>query len=406
MIPGMLPRRGTRYGHERCFIENKGYLAMRSTKNGNMERAPRRLRGLSGRRIAVALGVAVLTLGGCTGGPDQARDETVAELYWPLPPEQPRIKYERSIRTRDDIGVTDTLSLTDSLLGERDQTPIKGLKKPYGVHVDRSGRMFVTDTGWGKVLVFDAANKKFDVWGVKGQGTLTKPIGVTSDASGRIYITDIAQQRIMVYDENGVFVTAMGGSGELQTPAGIALDDTRRRIYVADTRKHDIAVYDFDGRRVSTIGERGSEPGQFNYPTNVAVGRDGRLYVTDSMNFRVQILAPDGRPLKTFGSNGDRPGQFSRAKGIAVDSDGHIYVVDAAFGNYQIFDQDGRLMLYVGSIGQGDGQFRLPAGAYMAPDDKLYVVDQYNFRVQIFQYLGAPAADPAAASSTVAPPPQ
>ncbi len=379
---------------------------MRYTKSGYLAPAPRLPSRLSGRRVAVALGIAVLALGGCTGGSERAGDETVTELYWPLPPEQPRIKYVRSIRDRRDIGVTGDRSLADSLLGERDQAPIKALKKPYGVHVDMNGRIFVTDTGWGKVLVFDPANKKFDVWGLAGQGTLLKPIGVTSDSSGRVYITDIAQQRVMVYDGNGEFVTAMGGAGELHTPAGIALDESRRRLYVVDTRKHHIAVYDFDGRRVSTIGERGPEAGQFNYPTNLAVGPDGKLYVSDSMNFRVQILAPDGRPLKTFGSNGDRPGQFSRAKGIAVDSDGHIYVVDAAFNNYQIFDEDGRLMLYVGSIGQGDGQFWLPAGAYMGPDDKLYVVDQYNFRVQVFQYLGGDAAAPAAEPSAVAPMPQ
>lgn len=375
---------------------------MHHTTNGCFAagtRSPRRPRG---RAIAAILGVAVLALVGCTSSSEQATQQSDRDLVWPLPPEQPRIRYVGSVRSRADIGATDKISLADSLLGQKDQSPIKAMRKPYGVHVDKDGRMFVTDTGWGKLLVFDAPNKKFDVWGTRGQGALAKPIGVTSDSTGRVYVTDVAQQRVLVFDRDGEFVTAMGAAGELRTPTGIDLDEKRRRIYVVDTRNHDIAVYDFDGSRVSTIGERGGAPGQFNFPTNLAVGRDGRIYVTDSMNFRIQILAPDGRPLKAFGSNGDRPGQFSRAKGIAVDSDGHIYVVDAAFNNYQIFDEDGQLMLYVGSIGQDAGQFWLPAGAYMGPDDKLYVVDQYNFRIQMFQYLsrsGAPSAGDSAAAA-------
>jgi len=358
---------------------------------------------INGFAVASAVGLAVLALAGCAGNSDRAERKVEHDLVWPLPPEQPRIRYVGSIRSRADIGVTDRISLADTLLGAKDQSPIKAMKKPYGVHVDKDGRLFVTDTGWGKVLVFDAPNKKFDIWGRRGQGTLAKPIGITSDSAGRVYVTDVAQQRVLVYDRNGEFITAMGAAGELRTPAGIGLDEQRRRIYVVDTRNHDIAVYDFDGKRVATIGERGSAPGQFNYPTNLAVGPDGRIYVSDSMNFRVQILAPDGTPLKMFGSNGDRPGQFARAKGITLDSDGHIYVVDAAFNNYQIFDQDGRLMLYVGSIGQDEGQFWLPAGAYMGPDDKLYVVDQYNFRVQMFQYLPQAPASTAEDSAAAMP---
>lgn len=380
-----------------------GYLVMNPTKHPTFQPCEALPARSSRRRLSIAaiLGIAVLGLAGCAGD-SRTTAQPAEDLVWPLPPESPRIRYLGSIRSRDDIGAGGKTSLADALLGKKEQEPIESMRKPYGVHVDKDGRMFVTDTGWGKVLVFDAANRNFEVWGLSGQGSLSKPIGVTSDSTGKIYVTDVIQKRVMVYDSNGGFVTAMGSAGELHTPTGIAVNERQRRVYVADTRKHNIAVYDFDGRRVSTIGDRGTGPGQFNFPTNLAVGRDGRIYVTDSMNFRVQILAPDGRPLSMFGSNGDRPGQFSRAKGIAIDSENHIYVVDAAFNNYQIFSQDGELMLYVGSIGQSDGQFWLPAGAYMTPDDRLYVVDQYNRRVQMFQYVpqaaSAPAADAAATS--------
>lgn len=357
----------------------------------------RRNNGYAARIMAAALATALLALAGCTG--DAERREEPTDLVWPLPPEQPRIKYVASYRFREDVeeGLK-TTSFADALLGRKEEKRFDSLEKPQGVHVDRDGRLFVTDTSLGRVVLFDWQNKKFALWGDSGNGVLTKPVGVTSDSAGRIYVTDVVQKRVVVFDKNGDFVLAMGKEGELESPTGIALDEGRRRVYVVDTRKHNIAVFDFDGNLVTTLGERGKEPGQFNFPTNLAVGADGTLYVSDSMNFRVQILDPDGNPLKAFGKNGRQIGTFSRAKGIAVDSDGHIYVVDSSFNNIQIFNREGQLLLFVGSGGNDAGQFWLPAGAYIDSEDRLYVADQFNFRIQVFQYLGEPEEQPAPVS--------
>lgn len=367
----------------------------------------RRNNGYATLRIAAALAAIPLALGGCTGGAEQAREEETPELVWPLPPEQPRIRYVRSISSKKDIGAKDKVSLTSRILGEEDNTPFERMKKPYAVHADKDGRIFVADTGWGKLLVFDVANKKFDMWGRSGPGALTQPLGVTSDSQGRVYATDGVQQRVVVFDRDGKFVLAAGRKGELERPGGIVVNEALGRIYVADVKRHHIAVFDMTaGNLVATIGERGVEPGQFNFPTNLAIDRDGKLYVVDAMNFRAQILDPEGNALKTFGQIGDGPGSFARPKGIGVDPDGHIYVVDAAFNNFQIFDSDGALLLYVGAVGREPGQFWLPAGAHVDAQGRIYIVDQYNWRVQVFQYLGEPAAEPAAESSAVAPPPQ
>ena len=67
----------------------------------------------------------------------------------------------------------------------------------------------------------------------------------------------------------------------------MAYDDSRDRLYVADTRSHNIKAFDKDGKFLFTIGKRGSGDGEFNFPSYVAVDKNGRLYVTDSFNFRV-----------------------------------------------------------------------------------------------------------------------
>ncbi|MDH3476566.1 MAG: 6-bladed beta-propeller [Rhodospirillales bacterium] len=355
-------------------------LARSANRSGSWRRGWLGVLALSGLALALAA---------CAAPQKAEAPEEPIEFVWPMPPDKPRIKFIRSLSTERDVGIVKETSFADILLGKEDEDErIRHLEKPYGVHADREGRVFVGDTGIGKLVVFDIANKKYSVWGEAGNGALAKPGGITSDSQGRIYVTDAAQKRIVIFDRDGRFLSAIGQKGELDRPVGIAVNEALGRVYVVDTAKHQVAMYDIDGPLISTFGERGNEPGQFNYPTNLAMDRDGKLYVVDSMNFRVQVLDPDGNYVKSFGQIGDNPGQLARPKGIAVDSQGHVYVVDAAFNNFQIFNQEGKLMLFVGRLGFRPGEFWLPAGAYIDGQDRLYVADQYNLRVQVFQFLG------------------
>jgi DNA-binding beta-propeller fold protein YncE len=317
------------------------------------------------------------------------------ELMWPLPPETPRIKFVRSISSVADV--------RHASFAERIKTAVIGeegsasLGKPYAVHADRKGRMYVADSAWQKVLVFDEPNRDFFILGVDGPGQLTNPRGVTTDAEGRIYVSDGTQNRVVVYDAKGEFVLAMGLRGQLDKPVGIAVNDALKRIYVVSTgsgstQTHKVTVFDPTGAVLFEFGGRGVEDGKFNFPTNLAVDGPGKVYVMDSLNFRVQIFDADGKFLSKFGGVGTGFGQFSKPKGIGVDSEGHIYVSDAAFNNIQIFDQDGRLLLFFGGFGNRRGQFWLPAGLSVDAADRIYVADQYNKRINVYQYLPEPGS--------------
>ena len=74
-------------------------------------------------------------------------------------------------------------------------------------------------------------------------------------------------------------------------------------------------MLDRAGAELRRIGERGASPGTFNFPTNLALDRDGRLHVADSLNFRIQVFDAALQPLRQVGSQGDRPGYFSPAEG-------------------------------------------------------------------------------------------
>jgi DNA-binding beta-propeller fold protein YncE len=315
------------------------------------------------------------------------------QLTWPLPPETPRVRYIDTYHGADDFKPPKKTGWKTLLLGDDEASrPSDMLVKPYGVAVSDAGRVYVTDTAARRVFVFDPEIKKVSFLGESGQGKLMKPTGVAVDDDGKVFIADATLNRVFGYGPAGNLVIAIGHDGELQAPSGLATDRDRKLLYLADSSKHQILCYStVNGSSVRSIGRRGSEPGEFNFPTNLFVDAKGQLYVADTLNFRIQVFGPDGRFLRAFGVQGDAAGTFNRPKGVAVDSEGHIYVADSSFNNFQIFDPDGTLLLSVGSGGREAGEFQLPAGLFIDSLDRIFVADQGNSRVQAFQYLAAGA---------------
>ena len=329
---------------------------------------------------------------GGAGTSDKKRPAAAAArpLVWPLPPEQPRIRYVTTYRGINDFNTRKMPKWKTLLLGAEDPNsrPSDVMVKPYGVAVSKLGRVYVTDTVARRVFVFDPEAKAVSFVGEKGPGKLTKPIGVAVDGEGKVFVADTTVNRVFGYDLKGQLAIAIGREGDLESPSGLAVDRARNLLYVADAKKHRVLCYStVDGSAVRTMGRRGGGPGEFNFPTNLFVNRNGRLYVTDTMNFRIQMFNPEGDFLAEFGTQGDTPGTLNRPKGVGVDSEGHIYVADSSFNNFQIFDALGHLLLYVGTGGTEPGEFFLPAGLSVDDRDRIYVADQGNARVQVFEYL-------------------
>jgi DNA-binding beta-propeller fold protein YncE len=364
---------------------------------GSHARVRRRL------RVASAL-VAVAVSGGAAWAqaqktpPPQPADKTPVQTVWPLPPDEPRVRYVAVYESKEDVTdskATKASSLRAMLLG-KDSNPAakkkkRTLEKPFGVAVDGYGRMLVTDPFVGGVVVIDPQSGRITtLTDVQRQATFRVPIGVAVDADNNFYIGDNGLGRILVFGPDLAYRRTIGAEGEVQTPSGLAIDDARRRLYVVDTRRHVVVAYDLGtGRIVARVGKRGVGNGEFNYPTGVAVGPDGVVYVTDTMNCRVEVFDSDLKFLRTFGSQGITPGQFLRPKGIAVDGDNVVYVVDSDFNNFQLLTSTGQPLMFVGDIGQRPGQMLLPAGiAIDRSRRKIYVCEQVNARVQVFERVG------------------
>jgi len=337
-----------------------------------------------GRLIPILPFLAALGTGcaGTPGVPHELRKAAPA-IFWPTPPEDPKIQYVRSISGPEDLGISKSFfkKVVEFFFGKTDER----IHQPYGVTADASGRIYIADTALKVVHVFDQPGEKYRSIPGTSRHAFQAPIGVTLDEEGRLYVSDAERRMIFGFDQGGgSFLTIEQG---LQRPAGLAYNGTSKLLYVADVLRHEVLAYDKNGKLMFTFGGRGAGDGRLNFPTNIAVDREGNVYVTDAMNFRIQIFRPDGSFVGKFGRSGDAIGDLPRPKGIGIDSEGHIYIVEGLYDVVNVFDREGRLLLTFGSAGYGVGEFWLAAGLYIDSKDRIYVADSFNSRVQIFQYL-------------------
>ena len=351
-------------------------------------------------RIGLLLAV---SLAGC------AHHQQKYDYVIPPPPEQARYKLDFVYSGSDDYG--EGSKVADALLGKKSAGESHRLFKPFGVVSDGKGLVYVSDTAKPpRVEVFDDVKKEVRLIGIDGQGRLLLPLGLALDAGGDVYVADAKLRTVIRFDAAGAFKGSYGSKDTLERPTAVAIDDARKVLYVSDTGAHRVQVFGLEeGKLVRTLGKRGAEPGTFNFPEGLAVGKDGRLYVVDALNFRYEVFDAEGKFLAAHGQIGQEPGSFARPKGIALDPDGHVYVSDAAFCNVQIFDEDGKLLIWIGSPGSSPGQFQIAEAVFVDAANRVFIVDQTNHRVQRFQYLAEkraevtasapalPAAAPAAA---------
>jgi DNA-binding beta-propeller fold protein YncE len=115
------------------------------------------------------------------------------------------------------------------------------------------GELYVADTMNSRVQVFaDAGDRHRLTVGARGLyvGNLVRPKGVAVDSEGNIYVVESYYDHLLVYDRNGKFLLAIGGLGkdigQFYLPAGVWVD-SRNRVFVADMFNGRVVVLQFLG---------------------------------------------------------------------------------------------------------------------------------------------------------------
>lgn len=316
---------------------------------------------------------------------------TVATLYaanapklvWPSPPDEAKIEFVTFVKGSKDLGIKKSFfsKAIDFLFGE-DELP---LSAPFGIHADKD-RVYVSDIAAKVLYIFD--KKEHEVLSIEGskKEKFLYPIDIVTDKNGNIYVSDSVRAKVYVFEKDGDFSHIIAPK-ELQRPVGLAMSPDGQKLYIVDTLSDQIHMTTLSGKFIGSLGKRGNGNGEFNKPTFMDIGSDGKLYIADSMNHRVQILDKDGKFIRKFGQLGDEIGCFGSPRGISLDSQNNIYVSDTMFNNMQIFNQNGELLMVLGRYGDKKGQFSLPEDISIASDDTIYVADTNNKRVQAFRLI-------------------
>lgn len=344
-----------------------------------------------------------LLLGGCAGAPGPRPELHLGmldaperrQVYFPAPPEVPRYVYageltgERNFLRPVGQARGTLRRLFDAITGlDSADAPKVELQRPTGGMTDEAGRIYVTDMSRQAVFVFDPQAGELKVWDrAQGVSGFAAPVGIAAGPAGEVLVADAELAMVVRLGPDGS-PRGTFGKGLLRRPTGLARDPARGLVYVADTHAHDVKVFDDAGRLVRVIGRRGEAPGEFNFPTHLAVAR-GELFVTDSMNSRVQVFGPGSEaPARQLGTRGLYVGDLVRPKGVAVDGEGNVYVVEGYYDYLLVFGPGGEFLLPIGGTGSATGRFYLPHGVWVDSRNRVFVADMFNGRVVVLQFLG------------------
>ena len=298
------------------------------------------------------------------------------------------------------------------------------------VAADRSGNLYIADTGDHRIRRVDAAGTITTVAGTGTEGfsgdggpatnaQLAWPRGVTVDALGRLYIGDASNHRIRRVDAAGTITTVAGAgapgfggdggpapSARLYGPWGVAVDASGN-LYIADRSNHRIRRVDLAGT-ITTVAGTGTEGfsgdggpatnAQLAWPRGVTVDASGNLYIADRSNHRIRrvdlagtitTVAGTGTP-GLAGDGGPAPSaRLNSPSGVAVNRSGSLYISD--FGNHRIrrVDAVGTITTVAGAqhgssgdCGPASAAWLSPAGIAVDPMGRIVVADALSRTVR------------------------
>ncbi len=228
---------------------------------------------------------------------------------------------------------------------------------PHGIHVDREGNVWVTDsmgneagTKGHQVIKFSPEGEVLLTLGrpgVKGSepDLLSEPCDVITAPNGDIFVSDGhsgqnanppegTTGRIIKFNEDGEYITEWGrmgsGAGEFRTPHALAFD-SQGRLFVADRGNHRIQIYDQDGNYIDSYDQFGRVSGLF-------IDDDDTLYAIDSESspnshadwstgIRIGHASRDEVTAFVPPHESEDP-QGEAGEGVALDADGNIYAAE------------------------------------------------------------------------------
>lgn len=254
------------------------------------------------------------------------------------------------------------------LLGDGGAATNATLISVYGIALDSSGNLFLSDSGYNRIRKVDtlgiittfAGNGSSGYSGDGGAATnarLSSPAGITFDRNGNLLIADTSNYCIRRVDTNGIITTVAGklpgylGDGgaatnaRLATPWGVATD-AAGNVFIADTGNNRIRKVDTNGVITTVAGKGSGYAGDGDTATNallkspkgVVVDSANNIWIADTGNSRVRAVDTNSMIMTVAGTGGAgysgdggtaTNAMLNNPACLAFDSAGNLLIADS-----------------------------------------------------------------------------
>ena len=174
---------------------------------------------------------------------------------------------------------------------------------------------------------------------------------VTVTSNDEVIITDWGNSCVVVLDNKLNLLKVIGqgsGNSRLVRPECVVVTDNI--VAVSDSGSNQVKKYSLQGEVLSVIGCYGNKNGQFNHPGGLAFNNNKLLYVVDGGNCRVQVFQQGDTFAFSFGNRGSNPGQFQYPVRIAIDpNNNNVLVTDSHANCVHVFTDRGQFIQAINS---------------------------------------------------------
>jgi sugar lactone lactonase YvrE len=254
--------------------------------------------------------------------------------------------------------------------------------------------------------------------------SLNEPKGLAVDGQGHLYIADSENHIIRRVDRlSGVISTIAGSPPRASaptTPAGPAVSCSTGEIEedpLGETPAQQAPAFsqvaDLSGTvrfvtgeaigRTRFAGDGGpASDALFNFPTAVAVDKDGNVYIADTLNHRIRMVDAATGIIRTIAGTGQArysgdggpavSASLQDPAALVIDGRDRLYIADQSNNRVRAVDlRTGRISTIAGNgtaAYNGDGMpaadaaLAGPSGLALGPDGILYIADTFNGRIR------------------------